>query len=104
MHTRTFVVAVLAVAGLAAGCTDDVGFGSDTGEIIGGQVTADGEYPGVGALMLHGHAGCTGTLIAPDVVLTAGHCLDPQMVGSNPPGFTLSHNTLGGHPHVYAGR
>jgi secreted trypsin-like serine protease len=41
--------------------------------IVGGQDASPGEYPAV-ADITFGAFGCTGTLIAPDAVLTAGHC------------------------------
>jgi secreted trypsin-like serine protease len=41
--------------------------------IVGGQNASPGEYPAV-ADITFGAFGCTGTLIAPDSVLTAGHC------------------------------
>lgn len=42
--------------------------------IIGGEPTAEGEFDPVVAIEA-GNGLCTGTLIAPDLVLTAGHCL-----------------------------
>ncbi len=53
----------------------------DTGEIIGGQPADPGEYPFQVALLFHGVQDrwsaqfCGGTLISPDTVLTAGHCV-----------------------------
>jgi secreted trypsin-like serine protease len=41
--------------------------------IVGGQNASPGEYPSV-AEITFGAFGCTGTLIAPNYVLTAGHC------------------------------
>ncbi len=38
--------------------------------------TPTAEFPAVGALTAEGGAFCTGALIAPDVVLTAAHCVD----------------------------
>src|SRR5690348_13719164 len=50
-------------------------------EIIGGTQADPHEYPFQVAILQHGEPGrwaaqfCGGTLIAPDTVLTAGHCV-----------------------------
>lgn len=52
--------------------------------IINGEQSEDGSYPSVGALLINvtsdfgsfGSMLCTGTLIAPDTVLLAAHCLE----------------------------
>jgi MYXO-CTERM domain-containing protein len=75
------VVASLAVLGLSAQVSadtngplpTDVGIG-DTAEIIGGALAPAGKWPDAVAV-LGNQGSCTGTLIAPDVVLTAGHCV-----------------------------
>ena len=41
--------------------------------IVGGDNASPGEYPSV-AKITFGAFQCTGTLIAPDTVLSAGHC------------------------------
>jgi MYXO-CTERM domain-containing protein len=48
-----------------------------TEPIIGGEFAMQGEWPDVAAVMVQGevYVNCTGTLIAPQVVLTAGHCI-----------------------------
>jgi hypothetical protein len=49
--------------------------------VVGGSAVAPGEFPDV--VLVAGWTGlCSGTLIAPDVVLTAGHCteIEPQAV------------------------
>src|SRR5690349_18755974 len=43
--------------------------------VVGGNAAKPGEWPDV-ALVVAPQALCTGTLIAPDVVLTAGHCIE----------------------------
>jgi secreted trypsin-like serine protease len=49
--------------------------GDGTGNVVGGTEVPRGKWREVVAVI--GHFGtCTGTLIAPDVVLTAGHCID----------------------------
>jgi len=58
-------------------------------EIIGGTPSGAGDYPSTGVILAVGIMGqygigsmlCTGTLIAPDVVLTAGHCTENPFVG-----------------------
>jgi uncharacterized protein (TIGR03382 family) len=54
---------------------------SASAPVVGGTRVADGEWPDVVAVL--GPQGlCSGTLIAPDVVITAGHCIDidPKLV------------------------
>src|SRR5262245_54046147 len=57
-------------------CAVDVGHGTKSQSIIGGQTTTPSEYPTVVALEdSPGNWFCTGTLIAQDWVLTAAHCV-----------------------------
>ena len=44
--------------------------------IVGGVEASAGEFPFIVSLQRNGNHFCGGTLIAPDVVLTAGHCSD----------------------------
>jgi secreted trypsin-like serine protease len=52
---------------------------ADPAPIIGGTTVPLGRWPDVVAV-LGRDAECTGTLIAPDVVLTAGHCIETNPV------------------------
>ena len=61
----------LAVGVLAAGAMLMTAAPSQA--IVGGHNASAGEWPSVAAIS-YGAFSCTGTLIAPDVVLTAGHC------------------------------
>lgn len=44
--------------------------------VIGGAAVVEGKWPDAAALMFGPDQGCSGTLIAPTVVLTAGHCVN----------------------------
>ena len=50
----------------------------DAGAIVGGEEAAPGEFPHLVAVLrgLGGSLLCAGSLIAPDKVLTAGHCCE----------------------------
>ena len=56
-------------------------------DVVGGTNAAAGKWPDVAAMLFDGQQACTGTLIAPNVVITAGHCNDPALttvlVGTN---------------------
>jgi len=55
--------------------------------VVGGAPAAEGAWPdAVGVVFQAAFVGCTGTLVAPDLVLTAGHCAEGVthvLVGTN---------------------
>jgi endonuclease G len=55
--------------------------------VIGGDDAPLGKWPDTAAILFNGQQQCTGTLIAPTVALTAGHCNDTTLkqilVGTN---------------------
>ncbi len=62
---------------MSAACsTPDASSPASEPEVVGGREVRD--YPEVVHVSLARSADCTGTLIAPKVVLTAGHCVDGQ--------------------------
>ena len=76
----------VAVAACAAEPGEPLPVASDQVAILGGTKAQVGEYPTVVALVVQPKEGqgqglCTGTLIAPTVVLTAAHCIEPQAFG-----------------------
>jgi trypsin len=61
-------------AALATACATLALTASPSMAIVGGSNAANGEFPSVAEVIIAKGFLCTGTLIAPDTVLTAGHC------------------------------
>jgi secreted trypsin-like serine protease len=47
--------------------------------VVGGDDAPAGKWDDAAAIIIGGGVACTGTLIAPNVALTAGHCNDPSL-------------------------
>ena len=100
------LLAICAVPAAARAEGRSIASGAGTA-IVGGEPTDASEYPATGALTAGMRLRCTATLIAPDVVLTAAHCLEPAVFGYL--GFTLDPDLSDGaqgvikalvvHPH-----
>ena len=84
-----FAALLLAVSVTACSATTPDDEGSDDAKrrapIVNGTETSD--YPATGMLLIQGQVGCTGTLVAPNKVLTAAHCLDNVQADSLEVGF-----------------
>ena len=97
MRVLAVSFAVLGFAGVAAAETGgeigiDLEEETGTAEIVGGTLAAAGKWPDTVAV-IGPNGACTGTLIAPDVVLTAGHCIGGMTrVIAN----TIDYNAAGG--------
>jgi hypothetical protein len=91
---------VLAIALLMVACSVDAvePIGRRSQSIIGGDPSEPSEFMGTGMLVARGRLVCTATLIAPDVGLTAAHCLKAPEFGSL--GFTLDTDASDGTENV----
>jgi uncharacterized protein (TIGR03382 family) len=83
------------LAALMGACTTDDALDTTTQGVIGGTVSPAGLYPATGALVARVQGQqivfCTGTLISPDAVVTAAHCLiPPPEIGDFSPYFTFA--------------
>jgi len=97
MRTSLLAVALLYAPSLAhassPGAPDPLPAEPTSEPVIGGTTVPPGKWPDAVAVLGAGGS-CTGTLIAPDVVLTAGHCaeVNPTRVIAN----SLDFNASGG--------
>jgi secreted trypsin-like serine protease len=73
-----FAALLLAVSAIACAATppdtEDPDGSRHRAPIVNGSETSD--YPATGMLLMQGQVSCTGTLIAPNKVLTAAHCVE----------------------------
>jgi len=110
MRRHALSISILLVAA-AVSCVE-VDPGHRAEPVIGGGPTPSGEFPATGALIMYGdgqntplqYVSCTGTLIAPDVVLTAAHCTHQMMTQGETPDFTLAPDGMNAPSgQIYAG-
>lgn len=79
----TFGAAALLPTAMTVHATDAVKARPDiTPQVVGGVETVPNSRPYQVALLMNGRQGCGGTLISPDWVLTAAHCLDSASTSS----------------------
>ncbi|KAL7517702.1 hypothetical protein ACHAWX_002601 [Stephanocyclus meneghinianus] len=76
--TLTTLFAALAMKGFASASDLFHADGADDANqsIVGGGEAIPGRYPYTVALTSNGRQFCGGSLVAPDVVLTAAHCVN----------------------------
>ena len=91
MTIRARLLTTVTAAACVSGCAAER-IGHAPRSIVGGELTPEGMFPATGALVDRIGFACTGVLVAPDVVLTAAHCLDSSFLGDQIPGFTLAHD------------
>jgi MYXO-CTERM domain-containing protein len=76
---RALLALPLALSSAACTSLSPEEVASDRAPIVNGSL--DTQDPAVVALTFQGQAFCTGTLVSPDVVLTAAHCVDSASTG-----------------------
>lgn len=78
--------------------------GSPDPHIVGGDPVAPGGWPAVVTIQTNGPKLCTGTLVAPNLILTAAHCLSPApsvvqvRLGESAPLTDVAVAAWGSHP------
>lgn len=72
--SRTHLISALALGAIA--CVEPVDVGHQSEALIGGAVAAPGDFLAAVSLTRNNSSFCTGTLVAPQTVLTAAHCVD----------------------------
>nr|HEX4318059.1 trypsin-like serine protease [Kofleriaceae bacterium] len=85
MRRALGVASALAAARVAAASPD----------VIGGSDAPPGMWPDAAAILFSGTMECSGVLVAPTVVLTAGHCADPAL-GPQPDHVRVGASSLTG--------
>jgi hypothetical protein len=85
MARSILVVGLLSLPWAACAVEPPVGISAQA--IIGGDASGPTDFQATGMIVSEGTLRCTATLIAPDVVLTAAHCLNGPVYGAL--GFTL---------------
>jgi secreted trypsin-like serine protease len=81
----------IALAGLALFAPAAVAKGTDTARtsVIGGALAAPGDFPSMAFILATDETGkgfsCSGTVVSPNVVLTAGHCVQDLSTGKITP-------------------
>src|SRR5678816_4284334 len=71
------LIARLCCISLAACAQVDLGV--DESDVIGGSDAVAGKWPDAAAVYISSNQACSGTLIAPNVAITAGHCNTSQL-------------------------
>lgn len=76
MVTRGSLLAIAILTSSACAVDEAPSVADRAQGIIGGDIAPDSRFPATGMLILRDHMICTATLIAPDVAITAGHCVN----------------------------